>query len=80
MRHATGSMGTSGKGKLFRNSYGFFLSSKMISVRNDFERGWSICALNKIVLIIFSSMVLEVNSMCSLLLQTARQKRVLVLG
>ena len=32
------------------------------------------------VLIIFSSLLLDVNSMCSLLLQTERQKRVLVFG
>jgi len=34
----------------------------------------------EIVLIIFGFMVLDVNSMCSLLLQTARQKYVLVFG
>jgi hypothetical protein len=38
MRQSTGSMGTSGKGKLFRNPHPFFLSSKMILVRNGFER------------------------------------------
>jgi hypothetical protein len=71
-------MGTSGKGKLFRHPYGFFSTVKL-SQSEMVSKGDGVFVLaTEIVLIIFSSMVLDVNSMCSLLLQTESQKHVLV--
>jgi hypothetical protein len=74
MRHATCSVGTSGKGSLFRNRHGFFSAVKWSHFETVSERYGIFVVSTEIELIIFSSMVLDVNSMCSLLLQTARQK------
>jgi hypothetical protein len=80
MRHAAGGMDTSGKGKLFRNPHGFISTVKWSHsvLVSKGDGGFVLSA--EIVLIIFSSMVFDVNSMRCLLLQTTRQKRVILFG
>jgi hypothetical protein len=69
MRHATGIMCTSGNGKLFRNSHGFISTVKWShSVMVSKGDGRFVLSA-EVVLIIFSSKELDVNSMCKLRLK-----------